>query len=458
MRICTAFLFVGLAGVIVLAQMSSPKSDSSAVRFITLDPGHFHASLVHKEMYPGIVSSRVNIYAPLGRDLVDHLGRLAMFNNRADNPTAWQIEVHSSPDFFQRILEEKPGNAVMLAGRNDIKIDYIEGSANAGLNVLADKPWIIRAEQLPRVEAVLATASKKGVVAYDLMTERYEITSILQKELVKDAAVFGTIEKGTPERPGVEMRSVHYILKLVAGAPNLRPGWFFDVRQQGEGLTDVGTHLVDLVVWTLFQGQPLDFRRDVQVRTGKHWPTTLTPEQFKQVTGEKDFPAFLAGNVRDGKLDYMCNGQVAYALKGVNVNLEALWEYESSHGDTHLAIYRGSKSRVEVRQGEPEKYRTELYVIPNVDADRAAVFGALRNRINALQALDPGIAVEEKSDRALILIPDKYRTTHEFHFSLVTNQFLKYLKDPNSLPAWENQNMLTKYYITTRGLLLASGK
>lgn len=458
MKTLGAFLLMVLAGVAGFAQMASPRSEDSAVRFITLDPGHFHASLVHKEMYPGVVSPQVHIYAPFGSDLLEHLRRLSLFNNRAENPTTWQLEVHSSPDFFERMVREKPGNVVMLAGRNNMKIDYIEGSVNAGLSVLSDKPWIIRAESLPRVEVVLDTATKKGLVAYDLMTERYEVTSVLQKELVNDASIFGAIEKGTPEQPGVEMRSVHYILKLVAGAPNLRPAWFFDVTQQGEGLTDVGTHLVDLVSWTLFRNQPLDYRRDVRVHAAKHWPVTISQEQFRLATGEKDFVPFLAANLRDGKLDYFCNGQIAYVLKDVNVKLDALWEYEAPHGDTHLAIYRGSKARVEVRQDELQSYRAELYVIPNSLADRRAVFAGLRERIAALQAIYPGISVEEQRDRASITIPDKYRTAHESHFSQVTNQFLKYVKDPKSLPAWENQNMLVKYYITTLGLQMANRK
>lgn len=458
MRILTAFLFIVLAGVAVFAQLPSPKSDVASIRFITLDPGHFHASLVHKEMYPGVVSPQVNIYAPLGPDLLEHLGRLSLFNNRAENPTTWQVEVHSSPDFFHRMLREKPGNVVILAGRNNIKIDYLEGSVNDGLNVLSDKPWIIRAEDLPRVEAVLNRATNKGLVAYDLMTERYEITTILQKALVNDPSVFGTIEKGTPEQPGVEMRSVHYVLKLVAGVPNLRPGWFFDVNQQGEALTDVGTHLIDLVSWTLFHNQPLDYHRDVQVNAARHWSLTMSHAQVSRVTGLKDFPAFLAAKVHDDKFDYFCNGEVIYTLKSVNVKLEALWDYEAPHGDTHMAIYRGSKARVEVQQEEPEKYRTELYVIPNSPADLPSVFAALRKRIDALQGTYPGIGMEEKGDRALITIPEKYRTTHEFHFSQVTNQFLKYMKDPKSLPAWENQNMLVKYYISTRGWEMANGK
>ena len=459
MRTLTAILFILLATEVLLAQAPPPKSDSSSpVRFITLDPGHFHASLVHKEMYPGLVSPVVHIYAPLGPDLVEHLGRLSLFNHRAENPTTWQLEIHTSPDFFPRMLREKPGNAVVLAGRNDVKIGYIEGSVDAGLNVLADKPWIIRAQDLPRVETVLNRATSKGVAAYDLMTERYEITTILQKALVNDPSVFGTIERGTPQQPAVEMRSVHYVLKLVAGVPNLRPPWFFDVAQQGESLPDVGTHLIDLVSWTLFHDQQLDYRRDVQVSSAKHWPLTLTREQFSRVTNEKDFPSFLAANVHEGKLDWFCNGQVIYALKGVNIKLEPLWDYEAPHGDTHLAIYRGSMASVEVRQEEPEKYRPELYVIPNSGVDHAAVLAAVRKRIDVLQAAYPGIGLDQKNDRIWITIPDKYRTTHESHFAQVTNQFLKYMMNPASLPEWENQNMMVKYYVSTRALDMANAK
>src|ERR1700730_19239493 len=112
------------------------------VRLMTVDPGHFHAALVQKEMYPG-VSERVDVYAPLGPDLTEHLNRIVAFNRRSEQPTMWAMEVHASPDFFERMLRERPGNVVILSGRNRGKIDRIEASLEAGLNVLADKPWII---------------------------------------------------------------------------------------------------------------------------------------------------------------------------------------------------------------------------------------------------------------------------------------------------------------------------
>src|SRR5215210_2208388 len=104
------------------------RSAVMEVKLITLDPGHFHAALVQKEMYAN-VAGRVHVYAPLGADLVAHLNRILGFN--------------TGPDALQRLLAERPGNVVVLSGRNRHKIDYILAAVNAGLHVLADKPWVI---------------------------------------------------------------------------------------------------------------------------------------------------------------------------------------------------------------------------------------------------------------------------------------------------------------------------
>src|SRR5438876_6946460 len=147
------------------------------VRLITLDPGHFHAALVQKEMYPG-VAKQVHVYAPLGADLIAHLNRIHGFNTRPDNPTDWQLEVHTGPDFLERLLHERPGNVVILSGRNRDKINYILAAVDAGLNVLADKPWIITVADLPKLQESLDRADDQGLIAYDIMTERHEISSI----------------------------------------------------------------------------------------------------------------------------------------------------------------------------------------------------------------------------------------------------------------------------------------
>jgi len=429
--------------------------DAPLVRFMTLDPGHFHAALVQKEMYAG-VSPHVDVYAPLGPDLIGHLERVSRFNNRAESPTDWRVEVHTGPDFLERMLRERPGNAVVISGRNRGKIDRVQASLDADLHVLVDKPWILEAEDLPKLEKALETADRQGLVALDIMTERFEVTSQLQRALVADPDTFGTALTGTASEPAVYMESVHHLKKVVAGRPNIRPTWFFETDVQGEGLNDIGAHLVDLVQWTLLPERAVDFRSDVEVLAAQRWPTLIPREEFEAVT-TLDFPAELSPHVRDGVLEYFCNTLVSYTLRAHHVALNVIWDWEAPPGasDSHFAYYRGSRSRVEVRQGRAESYRPELYVIPNSTADKAAVLAALRRRLAGLQDAHPGVGAEDLGAELRVTIPDALRVSHEEHFGQVTRRFLRYVGDRSTLPAWERPNMVAKYFVTTTGTALA---
>jgi predicted dehydrogenase len=437
---------------VIRGQEGSQVAD---VRLMTLDPGHFHAALVQKSMYPG-VAPRVHVFAPLGSDLVGHLGRVAAYNTRAEAPTSWQLEVHTGPDFLERMLREKPGNLVVISGRNRGKIDRILASVRAGLHVLADKPWVLRTADLPTLEAALADADEKGVVAYDIMTERFEITTILQRALVNDEGVFGTPLPGTADEPGVYMESVHHLMKMVSGAPNIRPAWFFDTAEQGEGFNDIGTHLVDLVQWTLFPDQAIDVKRDLRVDSASRWPTKISEAQFKQVTGESGFPGSLAPAVHEGVLDYYCNTLVGYELRGVHVKLNVIWDWEApaGSGDRHYAVYRGSRARIEVRQSKADNYQPELYIVPNT-AEKRAVVSAASKRLEALARTYPGIALDERRGELHITIPAALRVGHEAHFAQVMQHMLQYVRDRHALPSWERPNMIAKYYVTTTGTELS---
>lgn len=428
----------------------------NSVRLVTLNPGHFHAALVQKEMYPE-VQRRVQVYAPLGADLVAHLNRLADFNQRRVDPTSWEVEVHASADPLPRMLHDRPGNVLVLSGRNRTKIDAILAGVRAGMHVLADKPWIIDEADLPKLREALDTADVRRLVAYDIMTERYEITSLLQRELVRDPELYGSQAPGSAAEPGVFMESMHYLMKQVAGVPLRRPAWFFDVNEQGEGLSDVGTHLVDLVAWILFPNQPVGAEHDVYLQSARRRPTTLTADDFRKVTGSSKFPDFLPEAAAAGRLDYFCNTEVHYTLRGVHVLLNVLWDYESKEGggDTHLAVFRGTRAHVEVRQGKEQQFRPEVYVVPADAAALQATGKALRRRVEQLQRRWPDVGFEQESGRFRLTIPTRYRVGHEAHFGEVTRQFLDYVRDPVSLPAWEKPNMISKYAITTGGVALA---
>lgn len=447
-------LLVPAALVAVTASAEGP-----AVRLMTLDPGHFHAALIQREMYEE-VDPTVHVFAPLGPDLLAHLGRVAAFNRRAERPTSWQLEVHAGPASLARMLREMPGNVVVLSGRNSDKIDKILAGVEAGLHVLADKPWLIEADDFPKLERVLAVAEQRRLVAYDVMTERYEITTILQRELAQDVAVTGALGTGSEAEPLLEMTSVHHLLKTVAGAVNLRPAWFFDTAEQGEALADVATHLVDLAPFLLFPEQALDHRRDVRLLAARRWPTALTAEQLLRLTGEKALPAALAERLAAGRLDYMANGEVRYALRGKHVRLEVLWNFEAPEGggDTHQAVLRGSRSRLEIRQSSRERWRPELFVVPQRAQDLAAVRAALDRRLGLLAAAYPGLTTEAGAGELRVVIPDRYRVGHEAHFAEVTRRFLGYLKSPSSVPSWERANMLAKYAVTSGAVELSRAR
>jgi predicted dehydrogenase len=289
------------------------------------------------------------------------------------------------------------------------------------------------------------------------MTERFEITSILQRALVNDPDVFGARVTGSAAEPAVYMESIHHLMKVVAGAPNIRPSWFFDTNEQGEGFNDIGTHLVDLVQWTLFPDQAVDYRTDVKVVSAQRWPTMIAEEDFRRVTGEAGFPAGVSASVKDGKLEYFCNTLVSYTVRGIHTRLNVIWDWEAppGGGDMHFASYAGTRARVEVRQTKADRYRPELYIVPASPDLKPQVLAAARARITSLRSTYPGIDVEDGGHEIHVTIPDALRVGHEAHFAQVATVFMKYLRDRRTLPAWERPNMLAKYFVTTTGTELS---
>ena len=426
------------------------------VKLITVDPGHFHAALVQKIMY-GQVSPDVYVFAPQGPDYLQHLDRIKSYNNRPVNPTSWNEIVYSGADFFEKMLSEKPGNVVVLSGNNRKKAEYITKSINAGLNVLADKPMIISPEDFQTLEDAFKTAKEKGVLLYDIMTERYEVTTILQKLLSQNAKVFGTLTTGTKEEPAVTKISVHNFSKIVSGSPLLRPAWFFDVLQQGEGIVDVTTHLVDLVQWECFPEQILN-PSDIVMVSAKRWPTFISKEEFKGVTGLDDFPGYLQKDVKDGKLNVFSNGEMVYQIKGIFAKVSVEWRYQAppGGGDTHYSVMHGTKCDLIIKQGAEEKFLPALY-IENVKGLTMTDFTSELKEVVSSLPYDSLQIVAVNKNTLRIIVPEKYRVSHEEHFGQVTAKFLEYLK-AGKLPEWEVPGMITKYFTTTSALRLAKEK
>ncbi len=448
----TSLLGFCLAALMSCSEKSEKNSEAS-VHLITLDPGHFHAALVQKSMYPE-VSSKVYVYAPDGPDLQMHLDKIEAYNKRADNPTHWEEEVYQGKHYFEKMLQEKAGNVVVLAGNNQKKAEYIQKSIGAGFNVLSDKPMIIRAEDFSKLKETFDAAEKKNLLLYDIMTERFEISTALQREFSKIESVFGTLEKGTPGNPAVTKESVHHFYKYVSGNVLTRPTWFMDVNQQGEGIVDVTTHLVDLVQWECFPEQSIDYQKDIKLTSARRWTTDMTRSQFNAITKQKDFPEYLKPSiVKDSILKVYSNGEINYQLKGVHAKVSVIWSYKAPEGggDTHYSIMRGTKANLIIRQGPEQNFVTTLTIEPVANKVTEAEMTAA---LKTIQQTYPGVELKKIEKGWEVVIPKKYQDGHEAHFGRVTENYLKYLK-AGKLPEWEVPNMISKYYTTTQALQLA---
>src|SRR5690606_13720361 len=204
---------------------------------------------------------------------------------------------------------------------------------------------------------------------------RNQITYLLQKALVAVPEVFGKLKKGTPEAPAVVQENRHYYNKGIR-----RPAWFFDVQQQGNGVTDVTTHLADLVLWTCFPAQSIRYEQDVNIESATVWPTMITAEQFKQVTRVDIYPDFLQAYEQNGVLKVFSNGEIIAALKGVWVRLTARWDFEPPPGksDTYYSEIQGTRATLIIKPGNP----SDLYIRPVPGLNRSEFATVLRAQVN----------------------------------------------------------------------------
>ncbi|HEX3152867.1 MAG TPA: putative oxidoreductase C-terminal domain-containing protein [Gemmataceae bacterium] len=420
------------------------------VRLCTLAPGHFHAALVQKEALPS-VDSRTHVYGPLDFDLIAHLDRIARFNARDVRPTNWTTTVHAGDDWFERFRAERPGNTVVIAGRNRPKIDLILAAVSAGYCVLADKPWIVDAADFPKVESMFVEAERNGVFAWDIMTERFEITNRLQRELMHNVDVFGTALPGTADEPGLELESVHYLSKHVAGVPLRRPAWWFDPAIAGEALTDVGTHLADLAIWLQFPDEAIALA-DIEIVAAERWPTAVGVDEFRQITGLPDVPPELA-HLRDGhSLTYWGNNSATVRIRDRIFRLVTRWgvRANSPDGDTHRASARGTRSTIAIQHEAGLGSGPQLLVIPT--KEKPGVLAAIKNACRQWSAIIPGFEANDLGDRIHIRIPASERTGHESHFAHVLAEFVAAFQDRSKIPATHQSNLLAKYHMTTHAV------
>jgi hypothetical protein len=135
----------------------------------------------------------------------------------------------------------------------------------------------------------------------------------------------------------------------------------------------------------------------------------------------------------------------------VHGKVSVIWNFEAPAGaaDTHYSIMRGEKANLIIRQDKAQNYKPTLYVEPLPAADKKVMEEALGKAVAAIGKTYPGISSKAVDAGWEIVVPERYNVGHEEHFSQVTEKYLQYLAE-GKMPAWEKENMITKYYITTQ--------
>jgi len=396
-----------------------------------LAPGHFHAALTLR-VPQARAAEDVFVYAREGTELRDFVALVERFNRRAPDATRWRLVVATADDPLERLVAERRGDVVVLAGRNGGKARTMRRLHESGFHVLADKPWLVEPADLEHVRASLAG----WPLAAEIMTGRHDLAAGLAKRLVGTPAIFGAFRD---DGPAIEHESVHHLEKLVDGAPLRRPWWYFDERVQGSGPVDIPTHVVDQAQWLVAD----DATAPVLV-SARAWPTRVPAEAFRRITGEAAFPPELAPFVDGDALSYRCNAELVYRIGRVTASAATRWNLAPSPGggDATRSVAHGTRADVRLEQSDRTGHRRRIFVESCTDA---GVARALRATVTAWKADLPGVEVVPAGPDAFeVTVPPALDGGHETHFARVLDDFLR-IVDDQRWPAALAERTLAKY-------------
>lgn len=409
-----------------------------------INPVHFHGALPLQSRYSDIRGLDLSEEAHVWYSPDNALSAFEGMQKKGIVHGDWKVLLYKRDEPLESMLEDSKGNVLVVACPNVDKMDVIYRAVQSGRYelVLADKPWVIEQDGLKKLRETIDAAKENGVLLVDIMTERYELGTIVQRMIMQDADLFGVLEAGSEEKPGIWKSSVHKLNKVHLGVG--RPPAYFDTAWQGEGLLDVTTHLVDMANWFIRPDTAVN-PEDVKLYDAERWPTFVDQPVFAAMTKTEERTP---GNV-------YCNGQFFYTLDGKNIGIRVEWDIKANEDDEHYSRIEGSKIQVEVLKGPEDKHQT-VYITPK--EDRPQCEKNLDRFIEKMreQLGEPSISYVREGDRYKLQIPDRLYPTHFQHFA---EQSVKGFKCLAGEEDWqreiEDSRLLTKYYLTTGALAMA---
>lgn len=388
---------------------------------MVLDPGHFHAVLPFKYSNPRM-DQNIHVHATDNPGLDSFIDMIESFNRRKEQPTSWRLHVHRSTDPLCDMIRERQGDIAIIAGKNRRKAANAAALAQSGIHVLADKPMVIHPEGLVPLREALSAP----VAVLDMMTCREDGYLRLQRELLADPGILGGLES-------VYVESTHCLSKTVGGKQLRRPDWYYDIDEQGEGIVDVSTHYIDLLL--LMISGNTKATPDVRLVSAIHWPTMVEAKEFRAVTGTDKWPEHFNDRVENGLLELMANGEIIAEFNGIPARVRIEWRQQSmpgiSEGVNFVCV--GATSTIAVLR-QPDG-STELDIIPRQEKE-----DAVKTAISA-RGLD--FSQSGTGGALRIKLSAEHITSHECQFSTTLNRFLDYVE--NGVPEWEKNLLNAKY-------------
>ncbi len=393
-------------------------------RIAVLDPGHFHAALPLRVPNEKI-SDDVYVYSAPGKELDQFVSMIDSFNTRKENPCSWNLNVCTAENSLEKLISDGFCDIAVLAGRNASKMEKIAKLVKAGINVFADKPWITAASSLKLLESIM---NEKALFA-DIMTERYDVPEKVLESLIAQEDIFGAFD--TSRGAALSCGSVHHLWKKVNGKQLIRPDWYFDVAEQGEGIIDVTSHYADLAmrIFGRIPGFSLD---SVKLDSATKWTTLVPLADFKEITGKDKFPDSVKQDLCGDVLNLRSNGEIVFSSGNLKAALRVEWRLKAAEGqgDSHFMRCNGSLSDISLGDAPGT-----IKIIPRA---------SIKDSLEKWNQENPDIKLEEQEKSVLAIIPPEKISGHELHFAAVLNSFLESIETGKSVKS-ERELLFAKY-------------
>ncbi len=187
----------------------------------------------------------------------------AVYDEREDyaEKFAARFGVETACTDYRRLLDRKDIDAVIVTSYTTAHAEHVEAFAQAGKNILLDKPIAASREDARRIVAAVNRYRVKLLMAYLL---RY----IPAYKRVKDLVTEGVI--GTPVSA---VYSIRVPLGFIRDTPEATsPGWYADPTKGGRGgFMDHGVHFTDFFRW-IFESEARSVSAKIANLTNKDIP------------------------------------------------------------------------------------------------------------------------------------------------------------------------------------------